>query len=105
MNQTEAEYARLLDIRKTAGEVHSWGFEAIRFKLADKCYLTPDFFVVLPDGRIEIHEVKGSRAGKRGNQRDDARVKVKAAAVMFPWFRFVIMARVEGSWTTEEFKP
>lgn len=105
MNQTEAAYAHLLDVRKTIGEVHSWGFEAMRFKLADKCYFTPDFFVIKPDGSIEFHEVKGTKAGKHGNQRDDARVKIKAAAVMFPWFRFFIFARVKGVWSTEEFKP
>lgn len=105
MNQTEQAYAHLLDVRKTMGEVHAYGFETIRFRLAGLCFYTPDFFVVLPDGSIEIHEVKGTRSGKRGNQQEDARVKIKVAAVMYPWFRFMIMAHYDGQWHREEFKP
>ena len=43
-----------------AGIVFSWRYEAVTLKLADKTTYTPDFLVVLVDGSIELHEVKGT---------------------------------------------
>lgn len=79
MNNTEAEYALILDARVAAGEVAEYWYERWTFKLADDCRWTPDFVVMLPDGTLEIHEVKGV-----GFIEDHSQVKAKAAAVMFP---------------------
>ncbi len=81
MNRLEAKYARLLAIRVTAGELVWWQFEAVKLRLADGCFYEPDFLVMLADGVLEIHEVKGVWT-------DDARVKIKVAAEQFPVFRF-----------------
>jgi hypothetical protein len=53
--------------------------------------------MVLPsDGVLEVVEVKGF-------WRDDARVKVKVAAAIYP-FKFVAVTRTRGgSWRPEEF--
>jgi hypothetical protein len=83
MNQTEARYAADLALRRRAGEVAWFKFEAIKLRLADLTFYTPDFFVMLPDGTLEVHEVKG------GFIRDDAMVKLKIAAEQFP-FRFIL---------------
>jgi hypothetical protein len=58
-NRTEAAYEAVLELRKHAGEVLWYRFEALKLRLADNCFLTPDFAVMLHDGRLQMHEVKG----------------------------------------------
>jgi hypothetical protein len=77
MNKTEAAYAATLELRKAAGELLGYWYEAVTFKLAKDTRYTPDFLVQLADGTLEAHEVKGF-------WEDDARVKIKVAASMFP---------------------
>lgn len=99
MNRTEAAYAQHLEARRAAGEVAWFKFEGMKLRLADNTFYSPDFAVMLAGGDLEIHEVKGFWA-------DDARVKIKVAADMYP-FRFIaIKARAKkdgGSWAIEEF--
>ena len=99
MNKTEAAYAALLEAQKAAGEVAWYKFEAIKLRLADNTFYTPDFAVMLRSGQLEMHEVKGYWA-------DDARVKIKVAADMHP-FRFVAIRpkakKDGGGWAVEEF--
>jgi len=88
MNLTEQAYANdVLEPRKRAGEVVGYWFETITLKLANGVRYTPDFFVRLVSDEYEFHEVKG------GFIRDDARVKVRVAAEMFP-FRFYLCQRI-----------
>ena len=95
MNRTEAAYAVLLEVRRRAGEVAEYHYEALTLKLADDTRYTPDFFVVLADGVCELHEVKGF-------MRDDARVKVRVAARLFP-FRFRVARHSKATgWQIEE---
>src|SRR5258705_9214761 len=70
MNKTERSYAGRLDQLKYAGKILWYGFEAIKLRLADNTFYTPDFAVMAADGVIELHEVKGFWT-------DDARVKIK----------------------------
>lgn len=107
MNRWEREYAAVLETRKLAGEVIWWAFEAITLKLGHDCRYTPDFAVV-PAGDmewIEFHEVKGF-------WRDDAKVKIRVAAGLFPWARFVVVTKPRGhsrgesgggGWKAQEF--
>jgi hypothetical protein len=83
MNQLEARYAAQLENRRKAGEILQWKYESMRFVLAPKTSLTPDFFVVTADHTVELHETKGF-------MRDDANVKLKVAAELFP-FKFVLV--------------
>lgn len=94
MNKLEARYAAKLEADKNSGTILWYSFEAIKLKLADKTYLTPDFIVMLNDGYLEAHEVKGF-------WEDDARVKIKVAAAKFP-FKFVAIKFVRGQWEYEE---
>jgi hypothetical protein len=97
MNKTEAEYGKLLELRKQAGEVLWYLFEGVKLRLADNTFYSPDFTVMLADGTMEIHEVKG-------HWEDDARVKIKVAAERFP-FRFIAVKKRPkkdgGGWATE----
>jgi len=81
MNKTEAEYAALLEQRRRAGEVAWFKFEGVKLRLADNTFLTPDCAVMLSDGTMEMHDVKGS---PRIFQ-EDAKVKMKVAAEMYPF--------------------
>jgi len=95
MNKTEAAYADYLQKRLMGGEIIAYRFEALKLRLADKTFYTPDFIVTYQH-QIECHEVKGF-------WRDDARVKIKVAASLYPEFAFVAVRRVKGGWEYEPF--
>lgn len=101
-NNTEKAYGQLLELRKRAGEILWYAFEAVKLRLADNTFYTADYFVLLANGELEVHEVKGSPAIFA----DDAKVKVKVAASAFP-FRFIVAypipKRAGGGWSFEEF--
>ena len=59
MNKTEQAYAAHLELLKASGDVLWWKFEGLKFRLADKTFLTPDFVVMTRSGLIELHDVKG----------------------------------------------
>lgn len=96
-NKTEAEYAQVLELRRQAGQIEWYKFEGITFKIADDTRYTPDFAVMNADGTMEMHEVKGFFT-------DDAKVKVKVAADMFP-FQFILIRKLAkkygGGWEHE----
>ena len=98
-NKTETAYGRELEMRRRVGEVAWYRFEGFKLRLADNTFYTPDYAVMLADGTLECHEVKGY-------WEDDARVKIKVAAEMYP-FRFVAIQALPkkqgGGWKIEEF--
>lgn len=93
MNKTETRYAAILEARKRADEIVEYRFGAVTLLLADDTRYTPDFFVEMPDGYIECHEVKG------GFIRDRALIKPKVAAAMYPRWIFRLCQRKGGEWT------
>ena len=99
MNKTEAEYAELLELLKVSGEVLWYRFEGIKLRLADNTFYTPDFMVLMRNNEIECHEIKGF-------WQDDARVKIKVAADLYP-FRFYGIKKKSkksgGGWEVERF--
>jgi hypothetical protein len=99
MNKTEAAYGQHLELRKQAGEVEWYAFEGVKLRLADNTFYTPDYAVMRSDGLLEIHEVKGF-------WEDDARVKIKVAAAMFPFAFYGVQVKPKkegGGWKIEEF--
>ena len=95
MNRTEQAYSNYLETEKSLGTVTWFRFEGIKFRLADNTFYTPDFAVLNSRSELECHEVKGFWA-------DDARVKIKVAAEMYP-LKVVAVKRVRGGWEIEEF--
>jgi hypothetical protein len=99
MNKTETAYSRDLELLRAAGEVLWFGFEAIKLRLADNTFLTPDFAVIAKDTVLEFHDTKSFVT-------EDARIKIKVAAEKFP-FRFKIIKAIAkrdgGGWSVEEF--
>ncbi|PQH12734.1 DUF1064 domain-containing protein [Raoultella ornithinolytica] len=99
MNKTEEAYCQHLELRKRYGEIVWYRFEGIKLRLADNTFYTPDFSVMLANGQMEMHEVKGYWT-------DDARVKTKVAADQYP-FRVIgitkLPGKAGGGWKVEEF--
>lgn len=98
MNKLESSYAAHLEELKRSGEILWFKFEGIKLRLADNTFFSPDFFVMLADGTLEARETKGF-------MKDDAAVKLKCAAAIFP-LRFVLVrkrpAKDGGGWIETE---
>jgi hypothetical protein len=86
MNKTEASYARHLEALAARGDISWFRFEGLTFKLAKDTRYTPDFVVMTRDGLMECHEVKGFFE-------EDAKVKIKVAAEMFPFTFWLVRAK------------
>ncbi|MBX5001860.1 DUF1064 domain-containing protein [Rhizobium lentis] len=99
-NKTEAQYETMLEDMRAAGDVLWYRFEGVKLRLADNTFYTPDFAVMRADGLFECHEVKGF-------WQDDARVKIKVAAELYP-FRFIAAVprkkKDGGGWAIEIFE-
>lgn len=100
LNKTEQAYQAHLELLKRAGEIVWYKFEGIKLRLADNTFYSPDFAVMTKDCEIQIHEVKGAK----GVFTDDAKVKVKVAAEMYP-FKFIVVypKPKKAGWEIEEF--
>jgi hypothetical protein len=96
MNKLEARFeAEEIIPRVRIGEILWYGFEAIKIRLADGAWYTPDFVIQDSYGLISLIEVKGF-------WREAARVRVKVAADKVPWFiRAVTRDRKTGEWIYE----
>lgn len=91
-SKLEARYAGYLSARRHVGEIRDIRYEALQVTLAPHTTLRPDFLLDMPDRTVEIHEVKGERVW------EDAWVKLKIAAVLWPWFRWYLVRRKKGEW-------
>ena len=79
----EANYAEELDWRLKAKEIKEWTPQfKVELKVNGKliCRYYPDFRVVLPDGEVEFHEVKGGQA----TQTDVWKMKWKLFEALMP---------------------
>lgn len=91
-NSTEVRYGEELELRRLAGEVEWYKFEAFKVRLADGTFYTSDYAVMMADGELQIHEVKAGRIDQSGKLQmlteDASKIKIKVAADMYP-FRFM----------------
>lgn len=81
MNKTELAFSQYLNVLLHNGDILWWKFEAIKLMLANNTSLTVDFAVMEASGLLVMIDVKGAKAIVE----DDARVKMKVAARMFPF--------------------
>jgi hypothetical protein len=99
MNRTEQRYGTYLTQLQQKGFILWFKFEAVKLRLADNTFYSPDFAVMNAAGVMEMHEVKGFWM-------DDARVKIKVAASLYP-FKFIAVKEKAkkhgGGYETEEF--
>lgn len=98
MNKTETRRAQELEALKRTGQIVDWWYEKLTLKLADDCRYTPDFLILHLDGMLELDETKG------GFIREDAAIKIKVAASLYP-FRFTMhkAERAGAPWTVIDF--
>jgi hypothetical protein len=99
MNKTESAYDLYLRELTHIGDVLWHKFEAVKLRLADNTFYTCDFAVMVKSCELEMHEVKGF-------WQDDARVKIKVAASLYPFKFIAVTARAKkrgGGWEREEF--
>ena len=101
MNKTESAYADHLQLQLLAGELAWWQFEPVNLRLAKKTWYKPDFMVLKTGTPGEFDELYLIEV--KGFWRDDARVKIKVAAEMYPMFKFVAVTRKGNGWEREEF--
>ena len=94
MNKLEEAYSWALEADRRAGLLTWYAYEAITLRIAHDCRYTPDFAILLADGTLEFHECKGFF-------RDDAKVKIKVAASMFP-FKFLLVRKSGQGWEITE---
>lgn len=94
LNKTEREFYARLQLGEQ-GKMKWIGVQAITLKLADDCRYTPDFASIGFGGDFRLWEVKG------GFVRDDAKVKLKVAARLYPFWTFLLAQKKEGVWTVE----
>lgn len=107
MNKNEAAYSAHLQRLYLAGEILWRGFEAITIKLGPDCRLTPDFLVMYPNGRMELHDCKGRTKIKVGKKaggskfyaEEDALVKARVVAGNFVIPIFFVWKEKNGEWS------
>ncbi len=92
MNKLERSFAQTLGEGILKPPYHRWAREPIKVRLAGRTWFTPDFAVWFPytadtiSGRFTLIEVKGF-------MRDDASVKLKVAADLYPEWRWLLVRR------------
>lgn len=91
-SKLEHDYALELEQQRQAGKIRLWQYEPAgsKLRLGHRCFYQPDFRIVDTFGAVEYHEVKGW-------MREDARVKLYAAASRYPE-RFFLVRQVRGAW-------
>ncbi len=101
MNKTERAFAEMLN-QNLSSRQYQWAREPLKLRLAGRTWYTPDFGVwylfnvEASLGNLTLVEVKGF-------MRDDASVKIKVAANLYPMWRFLLVRR-EGrhGWNVRE---
>lgn len=104
MNKAERKYNAHLAGEKAAGRIIDHKFEACKLRLADNTTITMDFLVIDCDGFVEFHDIKAKWSGQAGpHLEDDFSAKVKVAAELFPYFRFLVVWDESGVWKQREY--
>jgi len=88
-NRTRAEavYLASLESRLASGAVAGW-LEQVTLRLPDGARYRADFLVGFPDGRVEVHEVKGGHVRKHIGWSEAGVARFRAARALCPWMRF-----------------
>jgi hypothetical protein len=100
MNASERAYSQHLERLRLLGQIDRWDFEAEKFRLGPVgagAWFRPDFRVVMPDGLVEFHDVKG-------HMEDDALVKIKVFVRLHPYPLVVVTRRKGGGWDLQRWE-
>lgn len=108
MNGVEKRMYAELTKDRDEGRIAEFAYESHKLRLADRTWLTVDFWVLHNDGTIEFRETKAAWRDKKTKQfkpriEEDAAVKLKVAAEIYPYYRFTVYADVKGQdWIVRE---
>lgn len=93
-SKLEAAWASKLELDRRAGFNDVILYEPLNLRLpGKKNFYKPDFLVREVGDLLTFYEVKGF------NKSDDrSLVKMKTAAGLNPWARFVLVKRIKGAW-------
>jgi len=95
LNKTETAFRDCLKLMNPDGFITE---QAITFRLANGVRYTPDFVVFNPlAGTVDAFEVKAF-------MRDDAAVKIKVAASVYPFIKWTLAWRQKGDWKIQHVK-
>lgn len=112
MNKGETAYYAHLAMEQRLGAVAFFEYEGITLKLGEDLRYTPDFLVMLADGSIQFHEIKGRKKFKRPDGsviregpfvEEDARAKIVMAAAKFPFPFRMVWPAANGEWEAKEY--
>jgi hypothetical protein len=107
LNKTEAAFEVQLKADAKALEIDVLPSQSITLRLGNGVRYTPDFITVehepLDDAAgcaqtLRAYEVKGF-------MRDDAAVKLKVAASLYPWIKFHLVTKAKGKFEMQEILP
>lgn len=94
-SKLEASYELYLSALKHAGEIQAFWYHPLTLKLPGGVRYTPDFMVWPNEGKVQIHECKGSL--KMKNARDGI-TRLKISAGSFVCFDFKLVYQKKGQW-------
>lgn len=76
---------------KAAKQIHDYRYEAVKLRLGERLWYTPDWLVVGPSGELRMVE-------QMGRPERDTLTRIKAAAELYPWFEFAILWQRGKGW-------
>ena len=86
-------YAKLLEIRRQAGEIIHWWYEPFSIWLPGGVRFKPDYMVWEANNTITIVEVKGWSKNLR-----DGKARYKIAASLFPCWTWKMVTKKSNQW-------
>ncbi len=100
-NLLEQAFSLHLQSMLQTGEIQWWKYQPLRLRIGRNksgkaAYYKPDHGALTAEGEFILYEVKGF-------WREAARVRIRVAAELFPFFRFIAATRQDGAWEREEF--
>ncbi len=89
MTKLERSFTEVLEIAKDNHDISGWRYEAIRLRLAGRCWFLPDFLTepCWQEDKFTFIETKGPYA------REDSLIKLKVAAETYPCFRWLLVTK------------
>lgn len=98
MNKLEGEYARILQAKRHRGEIIFDRYEALKLRIGDKCFYSPDFLIIRANNpKPLLVEIKGAAIHQK-KLYEDGIIKFKAAKELYPCFDFEMWSKIDGEW-------
>lgn len=94
----EADFARYLELAKNNGLIARYTYKGMKFRVGIGAWYTPDFNVQDNEGFYTQYEVKG-------HWREAAKVRIKSAALLYPFSFVAVYRKGAMAFEFEDFSP